>query len=337
MTVAVVVMAANDGNARQQAWSAYWSSGRLHSCAGSFDGNYDGAIGRFWGDLATRLRPGARMLDLATGNGPLALLMWEMLEGRLEVDAVDMATVSPGWHQPALHGGIRFHSGIAMEALPFADGHFDLVASQFGFEYSDMPAALAECLRVAAPGATLAFVMHHAGSVLVAVGREEVAHHERLAGEDGLLAAAREVVPWIARMRAGEVPADAPAGARARESYNRAMHALAQAAAVAAVLDPLWEARGAVRRGVSAVGPGAGAAALDALDDYAAQLERARLRTAEMVGSALDQARLDALVGQLRKTCPGIAVECAELRQEEGVLAWSLVAGPAAAMYVDAG
>ena len=66
--------AANDP--RRQAWSSYWAQGALHSCTGSFDARYSGAIGAFWDAVVAEIPPGSRVLDLATGNGALPLRLW---------------------------------------------------------------------------------------------------------------------------------------------------------------------------------------------------------------------------------------------------------------------
>jgi hypothetical protein len=324
-------------DSRCRAWSAYWSSGRLHSCATSFQDNYAGSIGHFWSGLAARLRPGIRMLDLAAGNGPLSLLMWEKLHGRLQIDAVDLAEVAPAWYETATHEGVRFHAGVNMEALPFADGHFDLIVSQFGLEYADQLQALAECMRVANGHATFAFVMHHSESVLVRVGREELSHHDLLAAEGGLLSTAREVIPWIERVRAGGT-GDSAMATRMRDRYNRAMRELAQVATASSAPDLLLEARDTVHGLVARVGSeGAAQPALDALETYSWQLKAGRLRTSEMVASALDLSQLDAFAQRFAWARPGSAIACSELRQEEGVLAWSFMAGPAAVDVVDPG
>ncbi len=76
--------------------------------------------------------------------------------------------------------------------------------------------------------------------------------------------------------------------------------------------------------------PAGGAdATLQSRDAYAGELARARLRTAEMVSHALDAAQLEDLRERLRSARPGQAVDCSELRQAEGVVAWSLVCAPA--------
>ena len=316
---------------RGKAWTRYWSSGRLHSCTGSYAGNYDGAIGRFWRSLAADLAPDACVLDLATGNGPLPLLLWEARGDALQVDAVDLAAVAPDWHRPDRHGRIRFHSGVRMEALPFADASFDCVASQFGFEYADRGPALAECLRVMRPDARLGLVMHHHDSVLVRVGREELAHHGRLLATGGLLAAAGAALPWIAQARSGQPITDLAAATVARGHYNQAVQGLAEAARASLAPDLLLEVRQAVHRLLAGVHAGNLAAATAALQAYAGELDGARLRTAEMVAHALSSQQLEQLEQQLRQARPGLEVATVELAQAEGVLAWSLLATAAAA------
>lgn len=314
-------------SARREAWSAYWASGRLHSCATSFQGNYGGVIGAFWEDAFASLRPGARVLDLATGNGALPAMLWKMHRGAVQVDAVDLAGVAPDWMGDAHAGSIRFHAGVDMHALPFQAGSFDCVSSQFGFEYGDRGRALAEACRVLAPTGSLQLVMHHQGSRLVQVGREELQHHRLLSDPGGLLAAAQEVLPVLVEVRGGRTP-DAAAVA-VRQGYNQALVMLADAADGSFAPDLLLEAREAVHRLVSTVGMDP-APALSALERLSADLAQARLRTQEMVDCALDRPQLDALAQALRQLRPGWDLALAELAQAEGVLAWSLSAGPGA-------
>ena len=163
----------DDDDTRRQAWSAYWAQGALHSCTGSFDARYSGAIGDFWDTFFADLAQEERVLDLATGNGALPQRLWER-EGTTEglrIDAVDLAALAPPWYRPDVHRGITFRSGVAMEALPYPDGTFDRVTSQFGLEYARRPEALSECVRVSRPGGSLAFVLQ------VLVGGAEFAGH----------------------------------------------------------------------------------------------------------------------------------------------------------------
>ena len=308
---------------RRQVWGAYWASGRLHSCTNTPDRNYEGAIGDFWDGFFAATRKGARILDLATGNGALPLRVHRTLEGRVRVDAIDLAALSPAWYEPAKHTEIRFHAGIGMEELPFEDAMFDEVVSQFGFEYADRPRALSEALRVAAPGARLAFVMHHAESVLVDVGREELGHHAWLISEEGLLPAAQAIAPCLAAIRAGSAPSSAAFAAR--ERYNRAMDELARRVSVSKAPDLLLEARQHVHQIIATMGQDA-SSAISAIGRFIQDLEGSRLRTQEMVSHALTVSELDSLTEACERRRPGMRITSAELRQAEGVVAWSWVA-----------
>lgn len=322
-------MTAPDDTARRAAWTSYWASGGLHSCTGSYAGNYGGAIGAWWTARFARLEPGQRLLDLASGNGPLPLMISEQRpDDALSVDAVDLAQVAPAWFEPARHRGIRFHSGVAMEQLPFPDASFDVVMSQFGFEYARREPALDEALRVCRPGGSLALVMHHAGSVLVEVGRSELANQALLQAPGGLFDAAAAVIPWFARARAGEDLRTNAAALASREAYNAAIRTLGQHIAASPAPDLLVETRDGINRLLAGVGTDA-APALATLRDYRDAQVAAGLRTAEMIAHALDDGQAQALVQAIEQRRPGAQVACEALTQREGVLGWALLMTPA--------
>ena len=314
---------------RQQAWDSYWKAGELHSCVGSYGGNYAGAVAAFWESRFAALHAGDRVLDLATGNGALPLLLLEGsgADPAIHVDAVDIAAISPSWHDPVRHPGVRFHPGIAMESLPFADASFDLVVSQYGLEYAAWPGALVEAVRVCKPSGAAAFVMHHADSVLVRVGRLELAHHHTLLAEDGLLAAARQVLPWIVRARAGAALAGDEQAAASRQRYNEAMTAMASAMDASPVPDLLVQARETIHPMLSNAKGDCGEA-LASLDQYRVALEAAALRTGEMIEQALDGARLEAMRATVRELRADWIFQAQPIAQEQGILGWGVVLGP---------
>lgn len=320
-----------DAEARRAAWTAYWATGGLHSCVGSFEGNYSGAIGAFWRDVfeATPAGP-LRALDLATGNGALPRLLWEHRGDRLglEVDAVDLAQLAPSWIDRDRHAGLRFHAGVAMEQLPFPQACFDLVTSQYGFEYARRDAALAEALRVLRPGGRLALVMHHHESVLVRVGRIELDHQACLLADDGLLASASAVLPWLAKARAGIDPSGNADALRARTAYNTAIQSLAASIARSSAPDLLVEARAWVNQVLAGVGPDP-APALARLADYREGLHAAGLRTAELIEHALDADQVASLVDAIKAARPAGTVRVVPLQQPEGLLGWGLRLEPA--------
>jgi SAM-dependent methyltransferase len=100
-------------------------------------------------DLA-RIQPGERVLDVACGTGVLARYVAQRVGPGGRVVGLDpnagMLTVARE-HAPAL----EWRLGMA-ESLPFRDGSFDAVVSQFGLMFfSDRARAVREMLRVLAP------------------------------------------------------------------------------------------------------------------------------------------------------------------------------------------
>ena len=126
----------------------------------------------------------------------------------------------------------------------------------------------------------------------------------------------------MTRVRQGAAP-DAGAD-RARERYNAAMSALTTTASRSPAPDLLLEARNRVHGLLAKIATGA--LVLDELHAYIEALKAARLRTSEMVEAALKPADIEVLACQLAELRPGALVDFAALRQEEGVIAWSLVA-----------
>lgn len=156
-------------------WDRYWSFGSLHSFSQVSGGNYEGAIADFWRGRFSDLAPGAHVLDIATGNGAVPLLALEAADRagiEIRIDGVDLAQIDPAARvqDPGLRkalGRVRFHSRTPAESLPYPDGDIDLVCSQYGLEYSDLPRAVAEIARVSAAGASVALILHHAESALL--------------------------------------------------------------------------------------------------------------------------------------------------------------------------
>jgi ubiquinone/menaquinone biosynthesis C-methylase UbiE len=146
------------------AWTAYWREGRTASC---FDGaGLEVKLTHLWNDYVDRLPDAARVLDLATGNGIVARSCAARAHTRritLQLEAVDAAEIDPVANvtdKPQFLSSVRFHGGIRLEALPYADRSFDGVVSQFGFEYADEQEAAFETSRVLGPAGRLRLVMH---------------------------------------------------------------------------------------------------------------------------------------------------------------------------------
>lgn len=111
---------------------------------------------------ALGLRPGARVLDLATGTGDLAILVAES-EPQAAVVGLDpsekmLAIAARKVAAAELAERVELITGDA-ERLPFPDASFDGITMAFGIRnVPDRPRALAEMARVLRPGGRVAIL-----------------------------------------------------------------------------------------------------------------------------------------------------------------------------------
>jgi SAM-dependent methyltransferase len=107
-------------------------------------------------DLA-RVAPGDRVLDLACGTGNAALMAAARgAQETVGVDAEPALLEVAAQRSAEMDLTIRWIEGD-VQALPLADGAFDVVLSTFGIMYAfDQAGAARELARVAAPGARIA-------------------------------------------------------------------------------------------------------------------------------------------------------------------------------------
>jgi arsenite methyltransferase len=133
--------------------------------------NYHPGGTRLTRRLADRigLRPGQRVLDVASGPGGTALLLAR--DYGVSVDGVELGEQAVAKARAVADGArlgdrVRFHIGDA-ERLPFADAQFDAVICECAFcTFPHKQAAAAEIARVLRPGGTAGIT-----DVTVAAGR----------------------------------------------------------------------------------------------------------------------------------------------------------------------
>ncbi|HEX8695704.1 MAG TPA: methyltransferase domain-containing protein [Longimicrobium sp.] len=104
---------------------------------------------------AARIEPGRRVLDVACGTGVLAREAAARAGAAGRVVGLDQSEEMLAVAR-RVAPGIEWRRGAA-EALPFEDGSFDAVVSQFGLMFfADRLAAIREMMRVLRPGGRLA-------------------------------------------------------------------------------------------------------------------------------------------------------------------------------------
>jgi SAM-dependent methyltransferase len=323
---------------RRTAWSRYWKQDVLHSLPGSFQGTYAGEIGRFWQRQLVSLDASHRVLDIATGNGAIPQLICHACANDMpRVDAIDLAEVMPDWvgSQPAhCRAALHFHAGVSAEALPFADASFDLATSQYGIEYCDAARAISEIVRVLKPEGRVALLLHHRGSRLAEVAREELRLTDWLLRDQGFLDQLVAIVPWVAQAASAEgrerLRADAAAN-RARDDFNHAMQALASEAAASPFPDLLEEARAFSAQALGALRSAPPADVLSHCRAHREALCDARLRYAELCECAMDEDMMEAFARRLA-THGLVDIVHAPISHENGLLmGWTLTARAASA------
>ena len=280
---------------RKAVWSRYWSHGVAHSCGGSYGNRYEGALAQFWRTACSGLRPGARMLDIATGNGAVPQLLLACTANSISCDAIDLARPEPQWiaglprHK---RGRIRFHGEQPAETLPFPDAHFDLVSSQYGLEYTDLARSVPEILRVLRPGGRVCLITHHADARPVRLAAFELRHLDWLQASGGLLDAAGAMIAPMARAASeagrASLAGDAAANA-ARARFNTLQQEMTAQAAGSDCPDVLAETRVALGQ-ILGLAAGQGAdPAREALAVLAQDLMDSRVRLQELCDYALDE------------------------------------------------
>ena len=172
----------------QDPWSLYWQSDRLDSCVVTKSKEDSLAIAAFWAQLAMRLKDGAKVLDLATGNGTVSAALLNA-SNTLQVTGVDRASIDPlrFLSEPGVLAKARFQADVDICDLPFEDASFDAVTSQFGLEYALLEQAIPAFLRVAKQGGRIQLLMHHADSEIVVPARQKRHEMDTLLADGGVV------------------------------------------------------------------------------------------------------------------------------------------------------
>ena len=187
-----------------ESWNKYWEHGFLTSCRNAFSGNYDGSLKSVWLDFFRRLPRGARILDICTGNGAIAMIANELSATDkldFEIHGIDSAAIRPLETVKTdrhLLEGIIFHGETPAEDTPFEDGSFTAITGQYAFEYTDEKRCIGELARIAAPGAALQMVIHHTDSIVMETSREEISNGRIIFDDTDIFGRARSMLEILA-------------------------------------------------------------------------------------------------------------------------------------------
>ncbi len=291
-------------------WTRYWQTGTITTFHGRFANNYDGVVRSHWHGIFDRLPPRARIVDLGTGNGAIAILAARYSHRRhrdFDITAVDFADIDPARQLAGKAAAphltrIRFLGHTRIERTKLPDESLDLAMSQFGFEYAPADEAVAEVDRILKrTDGIFAAMVHHADSAIVRQakdGLEQVALCEQ-SGLQGLIRKLHQRLDWLKRESR-----DATGDQRAialRTEINEQLAKLNRESARFGDPGPMTLF---IRQSMSTFDPSVveGWSAdrkLTMLQDAAAETQAYRLRMLDLVSCALDDAEVDALVSKL--------------------------------------
>jgi ubiquinone/menaquinone biosynthesis C-methylase UbiE len=266
---------------RPSSWELFWAEAGVDGCTALFPAAAQQAIVARWRSYFTGLKPGSAILDLATGAGAVLVHAAQAQPNgaTFRLVGTDLATRPPDQTHFT-----EYHGGIDAASLPFPDGSFDCVTSQFGIEYAGFETALEEAGRVCRGGINM--LVHAAGGVVV---RQNVLQADQA---DWIL----EELALPARL-ADHFEAPTPASAAAVDELLRKIRARGSSDENVTLLESVYAAALSTQQLWQRNGPEAARQALAALSGQLA-LHRDRMRL--LGGAGINRSRLDAAAERLR-------------------------------------
>jgi len=169
-------------------WTLYWQNDNPESCVATQNPEDRERVAAFWHELANQLAAGEQVLDLACGNGVVAAHLLAA-KPALKITGVDRANISPASYlnDSSAVDKVIFVPETNITALPFPDGAFDVVTSQFGLEYAPLAEASQEAARVLRAQGRVCLLVHHAESEVVVPSRRQLKEINALLAPDSLL------------------------------------------------------------------------------------------------------------------------------------------------------
>lgn len=285
-------------------WETFYRGGALATGPAGADGLYDLEVREAWAQFFAALPREARLLDVGTGNGVVALIAQDVARTRgasWAIDATDLARIDPLRDVPdgeRRYAGITFHPGVATESLPFDAGTFDAVSGHYALEYGDTARALVEIQRVLKPGADAQFILHHADSALLKTARRAQADACLLLDELGIYRKLHQVVSMDGATPVGLQDATEALIAAIRELKKALAEAQRErpgsARMLAVALDAVPKLLDARRKKL----PREAAAEVDRAE---AEIRDARARVEDLIAHALDEAGIARVVEEARR------------------------------------
>jgi len=154
-----------------QAWSDYWRDGAAPGGQAVTGAAASAVLIAFWAQVFTdvfQAESPVRMLDVASGAGVVARQARDAATAsQTQLDLVTLDYAYEAGRGLMQDSGLSLIGAVSADAaaMPFPDGVFDLVVSQFGAEYAGM-AGLDDAARLVGHGGNLVLVCHVKGGAI---------------------------------------------------------------------------------------------------------------------------------------------------------------------------
>ncbi len=146
-----------------QNWSNYWQGRTAAQSGSALVGIEDHPqIQSFWVESFAKLPKNACALDLACGAGTVAKVLNGL--GFTDISGLDISSAAIDVLKKSLPDVSTFVSSA--DATPFEDAKFDVIVSQYGFEYGDFEAVIPEIARILKPGGRFLALSHKADGAI---------------------------------------------------------------------------------------------------------------------------------------------------------------------------
>lgn len=319
-------------------WSQYWRDASVTTFARQFNANYDGEFAAYWNARFAALPTHAHIVDLATGNGAIALLARQFAlrhDRDFEVVGLDYAEIDPAIVLAAhadlapLLTGIEFRGRVRIEDTPLTDASVDLLTSQYGFEYAEEDAAVVEAWRVLKPGGRIALILHHSESAVIDLARDGLAQVQFCLQQEELDKRVVALVKIVGQARSAEerqALKHNPKAERLRQKLNASLARITERAkqyrdpdGFIGIMVPNFTKVFGEHRDASLQQK------LKFLRELRQAFDAFRERMADLAGAALSPEAFDALADKLEAV--GFAVESRGLLRYDGdLMGWTLEA-----------
>lgn len=291
-----------------KAWDNYWKKGEINSCISGSNSEYQQQINQFWQDFFGGFEDHAILLDVGTGNGLLPVLAVDEANKKnldWEIHGVDLADIDPEkyvdqWSEQL--GQINFQGRIAAEDLPFEEGYFNGVTSQYAIEYGDLSRSIPEIYRILKRGGHFCGVFHARDSTVVQQNNEGIAEADFLLNS----AIFQKCKDQLIKGYGGKITAPF-------EEYVRLVQALGNSFQAGRALNIIPRMQHSLLEILKLSKRYPLAQGIEMIDNAALRLEGHRAILADLVKCSLDKKQVDHLMSHM-KSCGFDAVQMSDFR-----------------------